>query len=116
MRRLTDELKDCLSYLQQLLQEHFVDREMSHFTRLAIPNSKRHFLEMHIQSFILSEPHLSLIEPLFYSLRSALASTSIPKLECYFNEVTNEESVELTNETQGLALNAVSGVVVVGCL
>lgn len=35
---------------------------------------------MHIQSFIVSEPHLSLLEALFFSIKNALLSTSIPKL------------------------------------
>lgn len=71
---------------------------------------------MHIQSFIVSEPHLSLLEALFFSIKNALLSTSIPKLECFLNEVTNEESVELGSEVEMLRLNAVDSLTVIGCL
>lgn len=71
---------------------------------------------MHIQSFLLSEPHLSLLESLFSSLKQALLSTSLPRLDCYLNEVTNEESVELFSEAQLLQVKAVGSMFVVGCL
>lgn len=89
MRKLTKEQSNTLVYLQQLLENHFINKETKAFIQLKIPNSKMHVLEMHIESFILSEPHLSLLEPLYISIRQALLSTSIPKLECIFNEITN---------------------------
>jgi hypothetical protein len=70
---------------------------------------------MHIESFILSEPHLSLIEPLYLSIRQAILSTSVSKLECIFNEITNEESVEITLESEPLTLTAVDSLLLVGC-
>ena len=54
-----------------------------------MPNSKRHYIELHIECFLLTEPHLSLVEHLFISVKKALLSVSVPKLECIFNEVTN---------------------------
>jgi hypothetical protein len=45
---------------------------------------------MHIEIFILSEPHLSILIPIFISVQKALLSTGVPKIECFFNEVTNE--------------------------
>lgn len=88
MRRLTTELSDNLAYLQQLLQEHFINKE-SGLKQLVIANSKRHYLELHIQAFLLSEPHPSLLEALLDSVRQALISTALPRLHCLLNEVTN---------------------------
>jgi exosome complex RNA-binding protein Rrp42 (RNase PH superfamily) len=106
MRRLSPELADCLSYLQQLLQEHFINRERA-LAHLTIPNAKRHHLELHIQAFLLSEPHPSLLEPLYASIRVALLSTALPTLHCFLNEVTNEETVEVGTESKGLEVGAV---------
>ena len=82
--------------------------------KLVVPNSKRHYLEMHIECFLLTEPHLSLLEPLFVSVKKALLSVSVPKLECIFNEVTNEESIELTNESWPLTLGGIDSIVLIG--
>ena len=56
------------------------------------------------------------MESIYTCIKSALESTSLPKLECYFNEVTKEETVELGNETMSLSLEAVDHLKVVGCL
>jgi exosome complex RNA-binding protein Rrp42 (RNase PH superfamily) len=115
MRRLSSEMEDCLAYLQQLLQEHFINKELRNFAQLHIPNSRTHFLEMHIQTFILSEPHLSLLEALFLSAQAALSTTSLPQLECFTNQVTGEETVELTPLSAPLALSAIDTILLVGC-
>jgi hypothetical protein len=44
MRRLTKEQSNVLIYLQQLLEVHFLNKEVKGFTQLAIPNSKKHYL------------------------------------------------------------------------
>ena len=75
MRKLSQDMARCLTYLQQLLQEHFIRREAKYLKLLNIGNSQKHFLDMHIESFLLSEPHLSLLEPIYLSVRKALEST-----------------------------------------
>ena len=80
-------------YLQQLLELHFINKEIKGFKELTIKNSKTHYFSLHIETFILAEPHLSLVEPLYSAIRKALANTSVPKLDCFYNEITNEETV-----------------------
>jgi hypothetical protein len=54
---------------------------------------------MHIQIFLLAPPHLSLLETIYTSLTTALNCTTLPRLNCNYNELTGEEVIELTNET-----------------
>lgn len=48
MRKLTKEQSNTLVYLQQLLENHFINKEIKGLSQLKIPNSKMHVLEMHI--------------------------------------------------------------------
>lgn len=108
-------MQNSLTYLQQLLQEHFINKEKKHFTQLVIPNSKKHSIEMHIQVFLLCEPHVSLLEGIYFSVQQALLSTSIPKMECFANEVTGEETVEMIEEFSKLTLS-IQSLVLIGSL
>lgn len=44
MRQLSKEQGQVVTYLQELLQQHFINREKSSFSKVVIPNSKRHYL------------------------------------------------------------------------
>lgn len=48
------------------------------------------------------------------SIQKALESTSIPKIECFVNEVTNEESVEIGQECHSINLSSVDTILLVG--
>jgi exosome complex RNA-binding protein Rrp42 (RNase PH superfamily) len=44
MKQLSKEEGQVITYLQELLQQHFIRREKNSFSKIVVPNSKRHFL------------------------------------------------------------------------
>ncbi len=71
---------------------------------------------MHIQVFLLNEPHLSLMELIFTAVKNALNNTLIPELLCSYNEITNIETVDLSGKSYSLEFSSLDDLLVVGII
>ena len=80
MQKLGDEDNDELARLQTLLQIHFIEKLVQNqevINYLTIPNSKKHCLNMYIDIFLLTTPHIEQLELIQVGIKAALNSTSI---------------------------------------
>jgi hypothetical protein len=71
---------------------------------------------LHIQVFLLNEPHLSLMELIFTAVKNALNNTLIPELLCSYNEITNIETVDLSGKSYSLEFSSLDDLLVVGII
>lgn len=117
MRKLADDDNDQLARLQTLLQIHFVDR-LAHQEALrkylTIPGAKKHELTMYIDVFLLSTPHVEQLELIQAGIMAALNSTVTSQISVAYNEVTDEETTEITSAVSHLLIDRWEQLVVVG--
>jgi exosome complex RNA-binding protein Rrp42 (RNase PH superfamily) len=81
---------------------------------LHITGSKKHQLILNIDVFLLTPPHLSQIELIITGIKSALEETKIPEIVVAYNQVTEEESVEMTTNFRKLHKNNWDEIMIVG--
>ena len=76
----------------------------------------QHQIVVYIDVFLLNRPHISLSELICNCIYSALQSTWIPNFNVSFNQVTEEELIEIEETCSGLKMNEEIELSVVGIL